>query len=62
MVKANEIVQLRKETLKPTIKITESQRINASQNRRQRENELAEIDEEMDKLVAAMDADFDEVE
>ena len=47
---------------KQTTKITESQRINASQNRRQRENELAEIDEEMDKLVAAMDADFDDVE
>ena len=36
--------------------------MSASQARRQRDNELAEIDEEMDKLVAEMSADFDSVD
>ena len=40
----------------------DSQKVSASQARRQRDNELAEIDEEMDKLVAEMSADFDSVD
>lgn len=56
---ANSILQVKDATSKQ--RISDSQRISASQNRRQRENELEEIDSAMDKLVAQMSAEFDSV-